>query len=407
VQINRPASKLLVTSLFGMFGVVTGCKPSGPPPSRPTPEVAYVTVAPERAVLTTELPGRTTAYLVAEIRPQVNGLIKKRFFQEGADVKAGSTLYQIDPVPYQAALNQAQASVAAAEAGLPAIQSRATRLQSLVKSKAVGEQEAEEAQANNQKALANVALAKAALQTARINLSYTPIKAPISGRIGVSNVTVGAMVTAYQPTSLATIQQIDPIYVDVTQSSAEVLRLRRSLEGGQIKSDDNTSRKVRLILEDGTRYPLEGKLQFRDVSVDPSTGAVTLRLVFPNPNHVLLPGMYVRAIVEEGIDEQAIVVMQQGVTRDAKGNAVALVVDASSKVASRVLNVDRALGDKWLVTGGLAAGDRLIVEGMNKVRPGVPVKAVPYTQSASAPQAVLNPQAAKPAPASAPAPEKK
>ena len=343
---------MLVSSLFGMLGAVAGCKPSGPPPSRPIPEVAYVTVAPERAVLTTELPGRTTAFLVAEIRPQVNGLIKKRFFQEGADVKAGSTLYQIDPVPYQAALNQAQASVAAAEAGLPAIQSRATRLQSLVKSKAVGEQEAEEAQANNQKAMANVALAKAALQSARINLSYTPIKAPISGRIGVSNVTVGAMVTAYQPASLATVQQIDPLYVDVTQSSAEVLRLRRSLEKGQIKSDDSSSRKVGLILEDGTRYPLEGKLQFRDVSVDPSTGAGTLRLVFPNPDHVLLPGMYVRAVVEEGINEQAIVVMQQGVTRDAKGNAVALVVDASSKVERRILTVDRAIGDKWLVTGG-------------------------------------------------------
>ncbi len=359
-----------------LVAAFVGCK-KPLPPRMPVPEVAFVTVAPERVVLTTELPGRINAYLVAEIRPQVNGLIKRRFFQEGTDVKAGSTLYQIDPAPYKAALDQAKAAWDAAQATLPSIKSRAERLQTLEKIHAVGAQESEEAQANNVKAIASAALAKAAYDSARINLSYTPIKAPISGRIGMSNVTVGAMVTAYQPTALATIQQLDPIYVDVTQSSAELLRLRRNLESGRLKNEDS-GRKVRLILEDGSPYPLEGKLQFRDVTVNPATGAVTLRMVFPNPNYVLLPGMFVRATVEEGTDEQAILVMQQGVSRDTKGNAVALVLDKSDKPEMRPLVIDRAMGDKWLVTRGLAAGDRVIVDGIQKARPGAPVRAVPF-----------------------------
>jgi len=378
MEINRRTSWLAARGALGIVGMLMGCnKPVAPP--RTIPEVAFVTVTPERAVLTTELPGRINAFLVAEIRPQVNGLIKKRLFQEGANVKAGSLLYQIDPAPYKAALDQAKASLDAAEAGLPSIKSRAERLQSLVKIHAVGAQEAEEADANNQKGIASAALAKAAYESARINLAYTPIKAPISGRIGMSNATMGAMVTAYQPTALATIQQLDPIYVDVTQSSAELLRLRRSLESGRIKSNDDSARRVKLILEDGTPYPLEGKLQFRDVTVNPATGAVTLRMVFPNPSEVLLPGMFVRAIVEEGIDEHAVLVMQQGVSRDTKGNAVALVVDKSDKVENRIVVVDRAIGGKWLIASGLVSGDRLIVEGMQKVRPGVPVKAVPFT----------------------------
>jgi membrane fusion protein (multidrug efflux system) len=360
------------------------------------PEVGFQTISQERAVLTTELPGRTSAYLVAEIRPQVNGIIQKRFFQEGANVKAGSILYQIDPAPYRAAVNQAEASLAASEAGLSAIQSRADRLQILVKTHAVGDQEADEAKANNEKALAGVAVSKAALVAARVNLAYTPIKAPITGRIGVSNVTVGGMVTAYQPAALAMIQQLDPIYVDVTQSSAELLRLRRSLENGHIKSNDESSKKVKLILEDGTQYPLEGKLQFRDVTVEPSTGAVTLRLVFPNPDFILLPGMFVRAVVEDGVDEHAILAMQQGITRDTKGNAIALVLDSSNKVEMRTLVADRTIGDKWLVTSGLAPGDRVIVEGNQKVRPGLTVRAVSY-----------NPQSSKPAEGSGPSTGKK
>jgi len=394
MEINRQASGLKAAGLLGIVCMVVGCKPPVAPP-RPMPEVSFQTISQERAVLTTELPGRTSAYLVAEIRPQVNGIIQKRFFQEGANVKAGSILYQIDPAPYRAAVDQAEASLASSEAGLSAVQSRADRLQILVKTHAVGDQEADEAKANNEKSLAGVAVAKAALVAARVNLAYTPIKAPITGRIGVSNVTVGGMVTAYQPAALAMIQQLDPIYVDVTQSSAELLRLRRSLENGHIKSNDESSKKVKLILEDGTLYPLEGNLQFRDVTVEPSTGAVTLRLVFPNPNFVLLPGMFVRAIVEDGVDEHAILAMQQGITRDTKGNAIALVLDSSNKVEQRTLVADRTIGDKWLVTSGLAPGDRVIVEGNQKVRPGLTVKAVPYSPQSSKPAEGSGPSTGK------------
>lgn len=379
MQIERKASWMATLALLGVVGATLGCKTA--PPPKGIPEVAVQTVRPERAVLTTELPGRTSAFLVAEIRPQVSGLIQKRLFQEGSNVQIGSTLYQIDPAPYQAALDQAQAALAAAESGLPPVRSRAERMKSLVKIHAVGEQEAEEAEAAYQKAIAAVASAKATVDSARINLTNTPIKAPISGRIGMSSVTVGALVTAYQPLALSTVQQLNPIYVDVTQSSSDLLSLQRSLERGQLKSGGG-ARKVKLILEDGTPYPLEGKLQFRDVTVDPSTGAVTLRLVFPNPKYTLLPGMFVRAIVEDGIDDQALLVMQQGVTRDVKGNATALVLDKSDKVEQRIITVDRAIGNKWLVTGGLAAGDRIVVEGLQKVKPGLTVKAIPYASQA-------------------------
>jgi len=384
MRIEHKANWLAAAGLLGAALAALGCK-SAPPP-RPIPEVAIQTLLPERAILTTEMPGRTSAFLIAEIRPQVSGLIQQRLFQEGSNVQAGSTLFQIDPAPYQAALNQAQASLAAAEAGLPSVRSRAERLKSLVKIHAVGEQDAEEAEAAYQKTLASVASAKAALESAQINLANTPIKAPISGRTGMSTVTVGALVTAYQPVALATVQQLDPIYVDVTQSSSDLLRLRRGQESGRLKSGGESARKVKLLLEDGSLYPLEGKLQFRDVTVDPSTGAVTLRLVFPNPKHVLLPGMFVRATVEDGVDDQALLVMQQGITRDAKGNATALVLDKSDKVEQRALTVDRAIGDKWLVTGGLAAGDRIIVEGLQKIRPGLTVKAVPYAPAAQGTQ---------------------
>lgn len=384
MRIEHKASWLAAAGLLGVVGAALGCKTT--PPPRGIPEVAVQTVHAERAVLTTELPGRTSAFLVAEIRPQVSGLIQKRLFQEGSDVQAGSTLYQIDPAPYQAALDQANAALAVAEAGLPSIRSRAERMKGLVKIHAVGEQEAEEAEAAYQRAIASVAAAKAAMESARINLANTPIKAPISGRTGMSSVTVGALVTAYQPVALASVQQLDPIYVDVTQSSADLLRLRRGQESGHLKSDVDSARKVKLLLEDGTAYSLVGRLQFRDVTVDPATGAVTLRVVFPNPKHVLLPGMFVRAIVEDGIDDQAILAMQQGVTRDAKGNAIAWVLDKSDKVEQRTLVLDRAIGDKWRVVSGLAAGDRLIVEGLQKVRPGMAVRAVPFSFQAQGSQ---------------------
>jgi membrane fusion protein, multidrug efflux system len=376
MRIEHKAGWLATAGPLLVVGAL-GCRTA--PPPRGLPEVAIQTIRTERAVLTTELPGRTSPFLVAEIRPQVSGLIQKRLFQEGSDVTAGAVLYQIDPAPYQAALDQATAALAVAEAGLPSIRSRAERLRNLVAIHAVGQQDAEDAEDAHRRAVANVAAARATLESARINLAYTPIKAPISGRTGKSSVTVGALVTAYQPVPLATVQQLDPIYVDVTQSTSDQLNLRRGIESGRLKSDAGDSRKVKLLLEDGTTYPLEGRLQFRDVTVEPATGAVTLRLVFPNPKHVLLPGMFVRAIVEDGVDEQAILAPQQGVTRDTKGNATALVLDKSDKVEQRILVVDRAIGDKWLVTGGLAAGDRLIVEGLQKVRPGLTVKAVPFS----------------------------
>ena len=356
-----------------------------------------MTVQFDRVVLTTELPGRINAFLVAEIRPQVSGLLQKRLFEEGTYVKAGDVLYQIDPTQYQAAYNEAKAAlamaesqIALAEANLPAIRSRAERLKGLVSIRAAGQQDADDADAALRQAEANLAVRRtavevnrASMESAAINLSYTPIKAPISGRIGKSNITVGAMVTAYQPTPLAVIQQIDPVYVDVTQANAELLRLRRSLERGDFKRGGPSRKSVKLLLEDRTPYPVQGSLQFQDVTVDPTTGSVTLRMVFANPKQVLLPGMFVRAVVEEGINEQALLIPQQGVSRDPKGNAIALLVNSAGKVEQRPLTLDRAIEDKWLVTKGLAPGDRLIVEGSQKVRAGDTVRAVPFDRPAT------------------------
>ncbi len=360
------------------------------------PEVSTVTLATEPVTLTTELPGRTAPYLVAEIRPQVSGIITRRPFTEGADVKAGDLLYQIDPAPFQAAYDQAAAALEVAQAKVPALRSRAQRFEELADIEAVGKQDAEDAESALRQAEAAVTAAKAALESARVNLSFTPIKAPISGRIGRSAVTMGALVTAYQPTSLAVIQKLDPIYVDVTQATSDLLRLKRAAGTGRI-TDGDGSRSVSLILEDGTPYPLEGKLQFRDVSVDPSTGSVTLRMVFPNPDHVLLPGMFVRAVVEEGVMQNAVLAPQQGVSHDVRGDAVAWVVGPDGKVEQRHLEVDRAIGDRWLVTSGLAAGDQVIVEGLQNVRPGMTVKAVPFQESGADQGSARPPAPAAPA----------
>ena len=351
--------------------------PSGPPRGGPV-EVSVVTVQPERIVLTTELPGRTSPYLVAEVRPQVNGLIRERAFEEGSSVKAGDLLYQIDPAPYQAAYDQAKAALAMAEANVPAARLRAERLKGLVEIRATGKQNYDDALAALQQAEASVAASRAAAESARINLAYTPIKAPIPGRIGKSSVTVGALVTAYQPVPLAVVQQLDPIYVDVTQSSADILRLRQGLESGHLKRSGESWSRVKLLLENGAAYPREGKLKFRDVTVDPTTGSVTLRMVFPNPDNVLLPGMFVRAIVEEGVSEDAILAPQQGVTRDQKGLPYAIVAGKDGKAEQRTLMLDRTIGDRWLVTKGLAAGDQVIVDGLQRIRPGADVKAVPF-----------------------------
>jgi membrane fusion protein (multidrug efflux system) len=356
-------------------------------------EVSVVTVQPESLVLTTELPGRTAAYLTAEIRPQVNGIIKRRLFEEGALVRAGQVLYQIDPASYEATVGQAKANLAAAEAelanaqaNLPSLQAKVDRYAGLVKIHAVGQQDYDDARAALQQAEATVNSRKAgieanraSLRTAHINLSYTPVKAPISGRIGKSNVTVGALASAYQTTALATIQQLDHVYVDVVQSNADLLRLRANLESGRLQRGGAQQRKVKLILEDGMAYPLEGTLQFRDVSVEPSTGAVTLRIAFPNPKEVLLPGMYVRAVVEEGVRDQAILVPQQAVGRDPKGQPYTWVVGKDNKVERRALELERAVGGRWLVTKGLAASDRVIMEGSDKVKAGTPVRVVPFS----------------------------
>jgi membrane fusion protein (multidrug efflux system) len=365
-------------ALLGLLILLGGCDSRTGQPARPVPEVATVTIKPKPVELSTELPGRTSAYLVAEIRPQVNGIIQKRLFREGSDVKAGQLLYQIDPAPFQVALDSARASLGKAQANLPTLRLRAQRYKELLTDKAVSRQDYDDAAAALDQAKAEIEYWKAQVAAARINLGYTRVTAPISGRIGKSSVTVGALVTAYQARALATIQQLNPIYVDVTQSSAELLRLKRNLEAGHLTADGQNGKKVRIQLEDGTPYPLEGKLQFRDITVDPATGSFTLRIVVPNPHHLLLPGMFVRAAVEEGVAPQAILVPQQGVNRTPKGEPYVLVVDAAGKVQQRRLELNRALKDEWLVSRGLAPGERVIVEGLLKVRPGVKVKAVPW-----------------------------
>jgi membrane fusion protein (multidrug efflux system) len=373
-----------LTALAGLL-LIGGCQSGQGRQTAPAsvPEVATVKVSMESVALTTELPGRTSAYLVADIRPQVNGIIQKRLFTEGSYVRAGQVLYQIDPAPFQANLDNAKAAAAKAEANLHATRSRTERFKELLPDKAVSQQEYDDAAATLKQTEADIEYWKAMVQTARINLGYTRITAPISGRIGKSNVTEGSLVTAQQPAPLSIIQQLDPVYVDVPQSTTELLRLQRSLEGGRLNQEGANQKKVKLLLEDGSAYPSTGALQFQDITVDPTTASVILRAVFPNPKNVLLPGMFVRAVIQEGIKERAILIPQQGVSRDPKGNPLALVVDAGEKVSQRMLTLDRAVGDKWLVTAGLASGDRVIVEGMQKVRPGASVKAVPFDAAKS------------------------
>lgn len=370
--------KYLLLALAGSL-LLSGCGRGqhAAPQAPPTPEVATVTVAEQKVLLTTELPGRTAPFRIAEIRPQVNGLVQKRLFTEGSDVEAKQPLYQIDPAPFQAALDNALAALGRAEANLPAIELRMKRYQEALASKAVSQQDFDDASAALKQAQAEVQYYKAMVDTARINLGYALVTSPISGRIGSSTVTDGAIVTAYQPVPLATIQQLDPIYVDVKQSTAEQLRLRRRLEEGLLQHNGTDFKDVQLILADGTKYPLEGTLQFRDVSVDPTTGSVVLRMVFPNPDGLLLPGMFVRAVVKEGVNERAILIPQQVVSRDPKGNPIALVVNGERKVEQKMLTLERAIGNQWLVASGLTPGDHVIAEGMQKVRPGDTVTEAP------------------------------
>jgi membrane fusion protein (multidrug efflux system) len=373
----------IVAGMMLMTGCGAKTNAGAPPPSAP-PEVGVVVVQPQRVALTTELSGRTSPCQVAEVRPQVNGIIQKRVFTEGSDVKAGEVLYQIDPSTYQAAFASAKAAEARAEANLGTVRLKEERYGDLVKIKAVSQQDYDDAYAALKQVEADVAYARAAVETARINLAYTKVKAPISGRIGRSTVTDGALVTASQPAALATIQYLGSMYVDVTQTTAEMLTLKQNLANGVMKKGNSAQAPVKLLLEDGSTYPLTGTLKFSEVTVDQSTGSVTLRALFPNPRQALLPGMFVRAILEEGVNENAILIPQRGVTRNPKGDAMVMVVGAGEKVEPCPIKVVRTVGDNWLVSEGLKAGDRIILEGIQKARPGTQVKAVPF---ASAPPA--------------------
>jgi len=375
-NIFRNLTRLSVTLIFTTL-VMAGCnnKPKTSPPPM-VPEVSVINVKTEPVTLTTELPGRVSAYLIAEVRPQVSGIIKKRFFTEGSDVREGDILYQIDPSTYETAYLNAKASLSRAEANLPAIRQRVERYKELLPSKAVSQQDFDDAQSALKQAEADVEYWKAAVKTAEINLSYTKVKAPISGRIGRSFVTDGALVTANQPTPLTTIQRIDPVYVDVTQSTNELMALRKRLEEGRISGNTTLTKKLSLIFEDGTIYPYTGTLEFRDISVDPSTGSVTVRLVFPNSKHILLPNMFVRARIAEGVNPKAILIPQQSVIYTQKGEPTVFVVNKDNKVEQRLITIERAMGNKWLVSSGLKTGEKVIVEGIQKARPDMPVKVV-------------------------------
>jgi membrane fusion protein (multidrug efflux system) len=351
-----------------------GAKHGGPPGDF-TPQVTVVTLKSQPVTLTRELPGRTNAYLVAEVRPQVNGILKKRLFEEGAIVKAGQPLYEIDDAIYRAQLESAQAALAKAQATVAAARLTAERTQELIKIDAVSKQDNDNAVAAYGQAQADVAAGKAAVANATVNLNYAHLTAPITGRIGKSAVTVGALVTANQTSPMATIQQLDPIYVDVNQASSEWLHLKQEIDSGRAQSGA-ADEPVTIMLADGRTYAQKGRLQFTDVTVDPTTGDFLLRAVVPNPNSELLPGMYVRALLDEGVLSNGVLAPQQGITRDPKGNGSALVVNAQGKVEPREVKVSRTIGDQWLVDDGLASGDRLIVEGVQKVQPGMAVKAV-------------------------------
>ncbi|HSI07634.1 MAG: efflux RND transporter periplasmic adaptor subunit [Rariglobus sp.] len=373
--------KYVLTSIvFTAALTLAGCgkKEAAKPAAAPT-EVGVITVVPSTVTLTQELPGRTSAFRIAEVRARVSGIVLKRNFTEGGDVKEGQLLYTIDPAPYQAALDSAKANLARANANAAVSRLQADRFSKLIEAKAISQQEYDDVAAAHLAAEADVAAAQATVQTAEINLGYTRVNAPISGRIGLSMVTEGAYVQQGAATLLATIQQLDTLYVDLTQSSTELLRLRRALADGKLQRTTEGGAKVQLLLDDGRIYSEEGTLQFSDVSVNASTNSITIRATFPNPKNELLPGLFVRARLQEGTTSGAILVPQLAVTRNTKGEATALVVGADSKVELRVLHTDRAVGNQWLVSDGLKPGDQVIVQNLQRVRPGAAVKAIPAT----------------------------
>ncbi|HGL6719629.1 MULTISPECIES: efflux RND transporter periplasmic adaptor subunit [Burkholderia] len=398
MRVERVPYRLITVATAAVFLAACGKKESAPPPQ--TPEVGVVTVQPQAVPVFSELPGRTSAFLVAQVRARVDGIVLRREFTEGTDVKAGQRLYKIDPAPYIAALNSAKATLAKAQANLVTQNALVARYKVLVAANAVSKQDYDNAVATQGQAAADVAAGKAAVDTAQINLGYTDVVSPITGRVGISQVTPGAYVQASQATLMSTVQQLDPVYVDLTQSSLEGLKLRQDVQSGRLKTSGPGAAKVSLILEDGKTYSEAGKLQFSDVTVDQATGSVTIRAVFPNPGRVLLPGMFVRARIEEGVNENAFLVPQIGVTHDQKGQAIAMVVNASNKVEPRPLKTTGMQGPNWIVEGGLQAGDHVIVQGGEKVRPGATVKSVP-AQLAPAAGAASGAAAATAAPAAA------
>ncbi|MDA8505214.1 MULTISPECIES: efflux RND transporter periplasmic adaptor subunit [unclassified Citrobacter] len=377
---------LLPSFIIISAALLAGCNDQGDTQAHPAePQVTVHVVESAPLAVTTELPGRTTSFRIAEVRPQVSGIVLKRNFTEGSDVEAGQSLYQIDPATYQADYDSAKGELAKSEAAAAIAHLTVKRYIPLVGTKYISQQEYDQAIADARQADASVTAAKAAVESARINLAYTKVTSPISGRIGKSNVTEGALVTNGQATELATVQQLDPIYVDVTQSSNDFMRLKQSIEQGSLHKD-STSSAVELVMENGQSYPLKGSLQFSDVTVDESTGSITLRAVFPNPQHTLLPGMFVRARIDEGVQPNAILVPQQGVTRTPRGDATVMVVNDKSQVESRAVVAAQAIGDKWLISDGLKPGDKVIVSGLQKARPGVQVKATTDAPAAAAAQ---------------------
>ncbi|ACN44670.1 TPA: multidrug efflux RND transporter periplasmic adaptor subunit AcrA [Salmonella enterica subsp. enterica serovar Paratyphi C] len=371
---NRGLTPLAVVLMLTGSLALTGCDDKQDQQGgQQMPEVGVVTLKTEPLQITTELPGRTIAYRIAEVRPQVSGIILKRNFVEGSDIEAGVSLYQIDPATYQATYDSAKGDLAKAQAAANIAELTVKRYQKLLGTQYISKQEYDQALADAQQATAAVVAAKAAVETARINLAYTKVTSPISGRIGKSSVTEGALVQNGQASALATVQQLDPIYVDVTQSSNDFLRLKQELANGSLKQE-NGKAKVDLVTSDSIKFPQSGTLEFSDVTVDQTTGSITLRAIFPNPDHTLLPGMFVRARLQEGTKPTALLVPQQGVTRTPRGDATVLVVGADNKVETRQIVASQAIGDKWLVTDGLKAGDRVVVSGLQKVRPGAQVK---------------------------------
>lgn len=377
-------AKAVSALLASLFLLAASCAKKAPPPPAPAPvEVGVITIATQTVTLTRELPGRTSAFRIAEVRARVSGIVQKRLFTEGSDVREGQPLYQIDAAPYQAALDSARANLARAEANAVSSRLLEQRSKQLLADKAISQQEYDNALAALHAGEADISAAKAAVQTAEIDLGYTAVVSPVSGRIGRSEVTEGAYVQAGAATLLATVQQLDPLYVDLTQSSTEVLRLRRALAEGKLQRTDSGEARVQLLLDDGRPYAQEGTLQFSDVTVDPSTSSITLRAIFPNPQGDLLPGMFVRARLAEGSAPDAILVPQLAITRNAQGDAIALVVGAESKVETRIVQTSRTVGNQWLVSDGLAAGDQVIVDNLQRIRPGAVVKPVPAKVPAS------------------------